>query len=106
MINRRSTTQLSATVATTVAASTEIQYGEWSSGMVHIPSGVTTVTLTWYTAEIEGGTYLAAQDYNGTAVTQTVAASKSYPIPLALIGAVAIKAKGDAAGSMHVTLKG
>lgn len=95
-LHRFSTTLLEVTAGATVANSQEILYGEYTSGEVHIASGSVITELTWYSAPKAGGTYEPAQDYDGVAVTQTVAAGKAYPIPLALFGNVAIKAVATA----------
>lgn len=88
-----------------LASSTEIDITSYSSGSVFVPSGSSLTTLTWYAAEKCGGTYHAAYDSAGSAVTQTVAADRAYPIPAALFGASAIKAIGNAAGTVIVSLK-
>ena len=103
---QRLSRQQGVTVATAVADSEEILFGNYSMGMVHVPSGSTITQLTWYDAPVRGGTYLTSYDADGVAVTQTVVAARSYPIPLALAGAVALKIVGDAEGSVDVTLKG
>ncbi len=104
-LHRFSTTLLSVTVDTAVADSQEILYSEYTSGEVHVPTGSSITTLTWHVAPEAGGTYLPAQDYDGAAVTQTVAQTKAYPIPLSLIGSVALKIVGNAAGTVDLSLK-
>ena len=94
----------SVAVGTSVANSDEISYGEFSCGEVHIPAGSSITTLTWHVAQEAGGTYLPAQDATG-AVAQTVAHTKSFPIPEALKGARFLKAVGNAAGEIGVCLK-
>lgn len=106
MLDRLSSTLVEVTVDTTAAASEEINYGGYSGGMVFIPAGSSVTTLTWWAAEKPGGTYLAAQDRDSDAITQTVAASESHPIPIDLYGCRAIKAVTNAAGTMAVSLKG
>ena len=92
-------------VDTNIADSAAINYGDFETGMVLVPSGASYVTLTWHTCGTEDGTYLPASDSAGVAVTQTVAASKAYPIPVALKGARFLKITGNAAGVVGVTLK-
>lgn len=107
-LHRFSTNILEVTVATTVAASQEILYGEYTSGEVHIPTtaGASITSLTWHVAPKAGGTYLPAYDYDGVAVAQTgLSHTKAYPIPLSLIGSVAIKAVGNAAGTVDISFK-
>jgi len=106
MINRLAALVASKTVDTTAAASEEILFGEFAMGMIQVPAGSALTTLTWHTAEKKGGTYLAAYDETNAEVSQTVAAGKSYQLPVALAGAIAIKAVGNAAGTIDITLKG
>jgi hypothetical protein len=94
---------------TTLASSTAVEYRGWAGGEIFIPAGTTLTTpLTWYAADDLDGTFLAAQDGTGTAVTSTIAAGKCVPIPAALFGAGAIKALcgGQAAGTATMSLKG
>lgn len=105
MLQRFHTTIPSVTIDTTAAACEEIPFGSYAGGEIFF--GTTGVsTLTWWVAEKMGGTYVAAYDEDGVAVTQTVSSSKAYPIPSALFGAAALKAVGDVAGTMAVSLKG
>jgi hypothetical protein len=92
-------------VGSTLAASDAIIYGDFERGMVHIPSGSSLTTLTWYSSISEAGVYLAAYTESNSAITTTVAAGRSYPIPEALAGARFLKITGNAAGVVGVTLK-
>ena len=103
--NHYSVTMKEVTVGDAVADSEAIDYGSYASGMVFIPAGSSITALTWHACETINGTYLAAEDASSAAVTQTVAASQAHPIPVALLGCRYIKAVGDAAGVMGVTLK-
>lgn len=104
-----------AVVLTTSSSTTPtISFQRSVAGMVHIPSGSSITTLTWYSgytapatsAAAESATvFVAAQDSSGTAVTQTVAAAKSYPIPIALAGSRYLRVTGDAAGTVYITWK-
>lgn len=96
----------SVTVGAAEADSEEIIFTDREVGRFQVPTGSDITTLTWYDAPKPGGTYVAAHDSEGNAVTQTVSAAKSYPIPTALQGAGAIKAVGDAAGTIAVYMKG
>lgn len=104
-MSRLSVFQDDVVLNTAIGTTGEMLFGEFSSGMVFIPAGSSVTTLTWWAAPEGGGTYLAAYDYDGVAVTQTVSASKSYPIPLALLGCRAIKAVTNVAGAMDVSFK-
>lgn len=94
----------SVTVGTAVANSVAISYGDFEKGMVSVPAGSSLTTLTWHASGVEDGTYLPANNASG-AITQTVSASKVYPIPSDLAGARFLKITGNAAGVVGVTLK-
>lgn len=103
---RRYAVKRSLSLNTAVSTTPEIDYEHFSGGTIYIPDGSSITTLTWHVAPEKGGTYLAAQDSSGDAVTQTVAADEAHPIPEALFGARAIKAVVNAAGDVEVSLKG
>lgn len=86
------------------------------AGTVHIPSGSSITTLTWYSGYTAPATssaaesatvFVAAYDSAATpaAVTQTVTANRSYPIPAALAGSRYLRVTGDAAGTVYFTWK-
>ena len=99
----------SKTVAVTAAIGTtaEVDYRPFRSGTIHVPSGTALTTLTFSTAEKPGGTYEPAYDSAGTpaAVTQAVAADRSFPLPVALLGCGAFKMVGNDAGDVKISLK-
>lgn len=97
----------SVTVATAVADSVAINYGDFEKGMVSVPTGSSLTTLTWHASGSEAGTYLPAFSSEAVpvAVTQTVSGGKVYPIPIDLLGARFLKITGNAAGVVGVTLK-
>lgn len=95
----------SVAVGTSVAASDVIVFGDFASGMIHVPAGSALTTLTWHSSVEADGAYLAAEDAASAAVTQTVAAGQAHPIPSSLSGARFLKITGNAAGVVGVTLK-
>lgn len=88
----------------TTSSSPRIDISKYAWGEIYIPNGSAITTLTYYTA-YPNGTYFAAYDSAGAAVTQTVAADRSYPIPAAMFGASLIQIRANAAGTVHITLK-
>ncbi len=105
MTNAHYTTSIeSVVVSTSEVSSKAVPYADFERGMVHVPSGSSITTLTWHVSTKERGTYLPAYNSAG-AVTQTVAAGRSYPIPSDLQGAAWLKMTGNASGSVGVTLK-
>lgn len=98
----------------TDSTSPPIDFEDFSGGQIHIPSGSSITTLTWFTApaavdavsaETKPGTFVAAQDSAGAAVTQTVSAAKSYPLPTVLFGAAYLQCRVNTNGSVDLTLK-
>lgn len=95
------------------SSSDAIGFGEFISGMVYIPNGSSISSLTWLASDALGGEYEPAKHTVNQGVTpltyvatvQTVGANGAYPIPQDLVGAVGLKAVGDAAGVIKVSLK-
>jgi hypothetical protein len=100
----RRTVRFDVTLTASLATTPDIGYADFAGGMVHVPTGSSITSLTWYTSH-DGTTYIAAQDSTGVAVTQTVAAAKSYPIPDALFGAGKLKCVANAGGAVYLTFK-
>jgi len=100
-------------VTTAIGTTPEILYGEYAGGMIHIPSGSSITSLTWYSSHKSGGDFEAAmhsEDEHVTPITyvatvQTVAADKAYPIPQELVGSPVLKVVGNAAGTIYLGLK-
>lgn len=92
-------------VTNSAATTGEIPFAEAAGGVYRIPAGSSITSLTWYASEAIGGTFAAAYDEDGVAVTQTVSHTKTYAIPSALFGAASLKAVGDASGTIYVHLK-
>lgn len=97
------------TATTTVALTTssnspEVNISEFAWGEVAVPNGSSITSLTYYIVSPEG-TYYAAYDSAGSAVTQTVAADRAYPIPPAVFGSSRIQIRANAAGNVRITLK-
>ncbi len=97
----------SVAVDDTLANSVGIDYRSYSTGHFTVPSGSSLTTITWHAAhEDVSGSYIAAYTEANVAVTQTVAASRRYPIPAALAGAHWIRGTGNADGAItNVVLK-
>lgn len=101
------TTQMSGVVIplTAVIGTTgTIPYATQSGGTIHIPSGSTITSLTFYSRE-DGANY-ALYDSTGTPVTLTVAANNAYPIPAACFGCETLKILANASGNIICSLKG
>lgn len=92
-------------------ATTEIiPFGQFSGGIFFVRSGSAAVTITWYVAFEEDGTYYPANAYDGTttavAAVQTVEAGKAYELPSCLAGAKFLKAVGNDTATLDFCMKG
>jgi hypothetical protein len=96
---------LSVAVTNSEATTGKIGYHGCAGGEVYVPAGSALTLLTWYASWDDSGTFVAAQDGAGNAVTSTVAASVAVPIPAPLFGARCLKAVGNDTGTINVTLK-
>jgi hypothetical protein len=95
----------SVAVATSVASSEAINFSDFETGRVHVPSGSSLTTLTWHASLEENGDYTQVRDSLNANVTSTVAAGYNYQFPVSLTGARFVKITGNAAGVVGVTLK-
>lgn len=89
---------------TTGSDSPDIDISHFASGEVIVNHLETVVTLTYYVKGPDGLFY-AAQDAAASAITQTVAADKAYPMPATLFGAGTIQIRGNVVGNLALTLK-
>lgn len=89
-----------------LGTTTEIDTSTAAGGNVLIPAGSPITSLTYYGASAPGGAYVAVQDQFGSAVTQTVAAGKGYPLPDACFGYAAIKLVANTSANVELSLKG
>jgi hypothetical protein len=106
VVIERGNDQITVVVTTSQTTTPTIPYQGFSQGEVLVPSGTSITTLTWYVSN-DDSTYYAAYDSAATpaAVTQSVGGGKGYPIPASLAGARYLRVKGDAAGTIYVSLK-
>ena len=82
-------------------------FDQYIAGRVHVPTGSSHTTLTFYDSSDDGTTWNAGWDDGATpaAIARTVSAGKSYPIPDALFAAERIRIKSDSAEDVVVVLK-
>lgn len=92
---------------TAVGTTPEIDFTIMNTGaFIHIPNGSSITSLTYHVCDQSGGTYLPAQDSGGSAITQTVAATKAYAMPSAVLASPYIKIVVNAAGSVVISYRG
>lgn len=107
-LDRFPNTIVDVSVTDSIATCDEIPFGNYSSGIVMVPTtaGASVTSLTYYVCEKSGGTFLPLSDQDGVAVTQTVSHTKAYEMPSALFGARFVKILANAAGTLILTVKG
>lgn len=95
------------TLNTAVGTTPEIDWRGATKATIHIPTGSSITSLTYHSAAKPGGTFrpLYKEDAT-TAVTQTVAAARSYDVPAACFGAGALKIVVNVAGAVEISIKG
>jgi len=107
-MSRFCTSQKSVAVDTVgnIANCTPVNFRDFAGAIVTVPAGSSITALTWYHCREENGTYQALYDPAGVALTpSTVGAGKDYAIAAEIFPAAFIKIVGDAAGTVHLTLK-
>jgi len=87
------------TVSLNTAAGTteEIEIGMAVRGEIHIPTGSSVTSITWWSSTEANGTYITCYDSANAAVTQTVAAARAHSLPAALFGRKFVKGVVNAA---------
>jgi hypothetical protein len=101
---QRNTLITKVAVGTVVADSAKIPFGNHSGGQVYVPSGSTITTITWYGSH-DGVTFTEIQDGSNNAIVSLISASLNCAIPAACFACAFLKAVGDAAGTIDISLK-
>jgi hypothetical protein len=107
MTNQRYSTSIQSVVVNnqTIQACQAIEYGDFASGVVHVPTNSSIASLTWFVSTKINDEYVEARNSDGTGLVQVVTGGQAYPIPIALNGARFLKIFGDEEGVVSVTLK-
>ena len=100
-ITRRGETVV-VSVDSVVADSEEIAKGDYAGGNFTVLAGTSTVTITFYRSKEKGGTYTQMYDKDNAALSRTVAASRSYPLPDEVYGVPWLKLVGDVDGTVEI----
>lgn len=94
-------------VTTSAATTGKFDYRNFAGGQVYVPANSSLTTLTWRGSH-DGVTYLPVQDGAGTAVASTVTPSTTgccCLIPASCFACAFLKAVGNAAGTIYLSLK-
>lgn len=92
-------------VTASLATTAVIRWRDFFVGTIQVLEGSVATSLTWYSCATEDGTFLPAYDSSGAAITQTIAANRSYQIPTTLVGAGYLKAVGNDVATIIATMK-
>lgn len=104
-IIERASVGFTVSLTTAIGTTEAILIGNHSIGTVGIPTGSSVTTLTYWVSQ-DGVTYIPLYTVdNAAAVTQTVAATRAYPIRSEAFGARFLKIVSNAAGDVSVSLK-
>jgi len=95
-------------VESVVVATDEDDSGEYicsgRGGLVIIPEGSSITSITYYTAEKQGGTRVPLNDKDGEAVAQTgLSDGNAYDMPAEVYGCRVLYLKGNVAGEVFLT---
>ena len=77
---------VTATIVSGAAASAAVDFRGYAGGGYILPSTFDGTALTFTVCDTEGGTYQTLYDQYGNALSVTVAASRSFPLPQELFG--------------------
>lgn len=88
------------------AATPVIDYSAAGGGQIHIPTGSTITTLTYFAGYDETVTFLPLRTSAAVAVTQIVSGGNVYDLPAACFGSRLLQIVTDADGAVVIVLKG
>lgn len=96
------------TVAITASESTSpsVDARTFAGGSVQIPVGSSITTLTFYADHDRAGVFGTLYDADGTAISLTVAAGRTYELPATIFNVPYFKMVGNTTGNVSVFLKG
>jgi len=97
MQSKRKTQTQSVTMVATKTVSGTVIVTESESALFYVPSGFTSVTITFNVAEGPAGTFVALYSGADTKVSVTVAASRWYPVPASVMAAPCFQFVGNEA---------
>jgi hypothetical protein len=102
-------TDTAVSITDSLGTSVAIPFHDFAGGRVHIESGGSLTSLTFYDCPYEGGTFNPSYDDTATtpvALTLTgLATGRSYPLPAKLFGAGWLKMVGNNTGTVRLILK-
>lgn len=84
-------------IASGEKTSAAVQIGQYDSALFHLPASFEATDMAFVGCTNRTGTYVSVTDGNGSAITQTVAASKWHTLDSGLFGLEYIKFVGDSA---------
>ena len=101
-MSRENKTALSITASNTTTAVIDLRD---SAGGTFFVVSATAVTFTYWGSH-DGETYVPLYDKNGNAVTQTIEATRGYPLLEVVFGCRFVKLVGNDVASINVSVKG
>ena len=89
-INSTSST-FNVSVHNTLGSAVSVPFGSFRRALLHVPTGASSATVTFYASGSESGTFQQIYDSSGSAVSLAVVADRSYDLPAAVEAAEWLK---------------
>jgi hypothetical protein len=109
-MSRASTPWEAITITASAATTGQLAYQGLAHAVIYVPTGSSLTSLAFHNVAIVGGAEVvstnAHKDESGTAISLTVAAATSYPMPTALSGGDKWAIVGNTTGTVYVHGKG
>lgn len=98
-------TNLTVAVTASINTTGEINMLGFAGGHFGVPAGSGLTSITWYDKSANAaGEKVGSYTEANAAITQTVAAGRGYPIPVALFGCAYLYPVGNTTGTIIVDL--
>ena len=98
------------TITASAGTTGQLAYRGLAHGVIYVPAGSSLTSLAFHTVAIVSGSPVvstnAHRDESGNAISLTVAAATSYPMPTALSGGDNWAIVGNTTGTVYVHAKG
>lgn len=109
-MSRASTPWEAVTITASAATTGQLAYKGIAHGVIYVPTGSSLTSLAFHNVAIVSGSPVVAtnahKDEDGNAISLTVAAATSYPMPTALSGGDEWAIVGNTTGTIYVHCKG
>lgn len=109
-MSRASTDWEAITITASAGTTGQLPYGGVAHATIYVPTGSSLTSLAFHNVAIVSGSPVVSTnahvDEDGSAISLTVAAATSYPMPTACSGGDKWAIKGNTTGTIYVHCKG